>query len=132
MPRRSKARRFDPFYPISDSTLATEAEHVRREFDNYARLAVSEIDSKRAERFDLCRNSWEQLCVLLQSIKERDRRIVQALMFRDLWYVLQLYKTYLSLDVGDQRPATTLPSKTQPAEPLKFSEWLFDPPERIV
>jgi hypothetical protein len=101
MPRRPHARRFDPFYPISDSRLTAEAEHVRREFENYARLALGTQSGSR-NRVETCRairTLQEHLatsCLLLQSIQGRDQRIVQTLMFRDLWYVLQLYKKHLA------------------------------------
>jgi hypothetical protein len=38
MPRRLRFRRFDPFYPISDATVAVEAEQVCREFEKLLTL----------------------------------------------------------------------------------------------
>lgn len=128
MPRPKKARRFDPLFPISAASIEVEAEYLRREVDNYAVLAPSDVETKRIERHANCQNTWKHLHLIMDAMPERDQRVLHALLFRDIWYVLELYRTYLHPIA--QRLSPT-PKVQEPAAPQSsaFSEWLFELPQ---
>ena len=125
MSKERKARRFDQHFPISAISMEAEAEYVRREVDNYAVLAASDVEKWRMERHANCQNTWKHLCLILEAMPEKDRRVLQALMFRDLWYVLELYKTYLHPIVQQMlaEPRSQSPSAMSSSA---FNEFLFD------
>jgi hypothetical protein len=124
MPRQKKARRFDPRYGVGQAALDVEAEYLRREVDDYAIMAPADVESRRAERHNNCERTWKHLCLILESVPEHDQQVIQALLFRDLWLVLELYRTYLQ---PRDAPATSVPPPdTVPEKPPEFSQFLFD------
>jgi hypothetical protein len=127
MGRKKTARRFDPFYPATVAAMEAEAEHVRREADDYAVMAPADVEKFRVERHANLKTTWRHLNLIMEAMPERDQRIVQSLLFRDLWYVLELYKTYLQPICREIAPTATPPIKAKRA-PLAFSEFLFDLP----
>lgn len=124
MGKQRRARRFDPHYPISASSMEAEAEYVRREVDDYSVLAPSDVETWRAERHANCVTTWQSISLITEAIAERDRRIIQALLFRDLWYVLELYKTHLQ-PICRELPAAP-PKPAKKSTPLPFSDFLFE------
>jgi hypothetical protein len=129
MPKERKPRRFDPRFSVSVAALEAEAEHVRREFDNYSVLAANEVETMRVERYANCENTWRHLALVIESMPERDQKIVHALMFRDLLFVLELYKTYLHPICRELPPLPAVPTKPSDTS-QQFSEFLFDVPAR--
>jgi hypothetical protein len=75
------------------------------------------------ERHANCATTWKPLSLIIGGMSERDRRIVQVLVFRDLWYVLELYKTYLQ-PICRELPAAPPTSKAVTSSP--FSDFLFE------
>src|SRR5206468_2593256 len=114
-------------YPVTSAAMEAEAEHVRREADDYAMQAPADVEKWRIERHANLENTWRHLCLVIESMQERDQRIVQSLIFRDLWYVLELYKTYLQAACR-QMPTSAPPKKPLAPllAPLQFSEFLFE------
>lgn len=94
---------------------------------DYGVQAPADVEKWRIERHANLENTWRHLSVVIESMPERDQRIVQSLIFRDLWYVLELYKAYLQPVCRKLSPASAA-SKKSPATPLQFSEFLFDLP----
>src|SRR4051812_17142469 len=96
MPRQKEARRFDArHHCISATTMETEAQALVREVQDYAVLSGAEFNNQRAERHALTEQTWQHLVLLLGDLPERDRRVIQTLLFRDLYFVVELYRTYL-------------------------------------
>lgn len=127
MPRKSKARRFEPRYGVSEVTLQVEANYVAREAEDYEVLAASDLDAKRTERHADCGHSWKHLTMLLDGIPEQKRRIIHCLLFRDFRQLLELYLTYV-LTLEPQTVSPARPSiKSREPESAPFNEWLFDP-----
>jgi hypothetical protein len=125
MKRKKTARRFDPFYPVTTAAMEYEAQHLHREVDNYSTFSPADVEKRRVERHANMEHTWQHVCLLIESKPERDQRVLQALMFRDLWYVLELYKTFLQPDPTHAVPTVSLPKKA-PKSALPFSEFLFD------
>lgn len=125
MPRKTKARRFEPRYGVSEVTLQVEANHVAREVEDYEVLAVSDLDAKRTERHVNCEHSWKHLNMLLEGLADQKQRIIHCLLFRDFHQLLELYLTY----VRATEPQSTVigPPQHREPKPSQFSEWLFDP-----
>ena len=121
MPRKKKARRFEPRYGASQSTLDLEAGYLQREVQNYAVFASADVAKTLSERHANCQNTWKHVSLVLESAPQRDRQILQALLFRDLWLVLELYRTYLT-----PQAKTMPPASKSPPESLPFSQFLFD------
>ena len=124
MPRQKRARRFEPRYGVSQSTLDLEAKYLGRGVEDDALWAPAEVAGKVTDRHADCRNIWEHLRLLLETMPERDRQILQALVFRDLWLVFELYRTYLAPHAKASVAKTARNSGTP--EPLQFSQFLFD------
>jgi len=125
MPRTKKLRRFDSRYVVSASVVEEEARFIDPEIENYVRLSRSAIEAKRSERYNLCTQTWEHLKLLLPDVPEQEQRILHCLLFRDLYYVLELYRTYLR----QKRPeAANVPPPTVSTESVDeaFSEFLFE------
>jgi hypothetical protein len=127
MGRQRKGRRFDPHFPISKATIQEESKYLGREVEDYEVIAPADVQTKLVERHANCENTWNHLCLMIEAMPERDQRIVQAMMFRDLWYVLELYKTYLQPICQEISPNSKPPIKAKTA-PLAFTEFLFDLP----
>lgn len=124
MGKQRRARRFDAHSPISTSSMEAEAEYVRREVEDYAVLAPSDVETWRTERHANCANTWKHILLIVAALPERDRRVVQALVFRDLWYVLELYKTYLQPARQNLPASPSMPSEA--SIPSPFSDFLFE------
>ncbi len=124
MPRKQKVRRFDPgFHCVSQLSLEEEARFLHREVENSLIASPAELDKLRIERHTHCEQSWQHLCCLLAHVAEKDRRVLQALLFRDLWFVVELYRTYLKANAEDAPP---IRQHAKPSTALEFSDFLFD------
>ena len=126
MPRRNRARRFEPRYGVSQATLDVEAGYLTHEADDYSVFAPSDLDAKRIERHANGKHCWEHLQKLLESLGEQDQRIIHCLFFRDIHQLLELYLTYIRPKVSSAPTASLpLPKRNKP-ESAYFNEWLFD------
>lgn len=126
MPRLKRARRFEPRYGVSQAILDVEAGYVAREAEDYAVLAASDLDRHRIERHANSRHSWEQFQNLLEHLDEREQRVIECLLFRDIHQLLELYLTFVRPKVPVS--STTSSPLVRKPERLEFTEWLFDPP----
>jgi hypothetical protein len=125
MPRTKKLRRFDSRYVVSASAVEEEARFIDPEMENYVTISRAAIDAKRTERYNLCTQTWEHLKLLFPEVPEQQQRILHCLLFRDLYYVLELYRTYLR----QKRPeVANVPRATVARESVDeaFSEFLFE------
>ena len=130
MPRPKLARRFQPRHGVSQAALDVEANYVAREFEDYQVLAASDVEAKRVERHANCEHSWKHLNLLLDGLSEGERRIIQCLIFRDFYHILELYLTYVrsghsTRSSGSPSPPPTARKRSETDD--KFSEWLFGP-----
>lgn len=127
MPGRKKARRFEPRYGVTQAAIDVEAGYLAKEVENYRLLASSDVSAKLTKRHADSKDSWDHLQLLLDSSAERDRQVLQSLLFRDLYLVLELYVTYLR-SIQSNAATVSGPAPKKPSSPsLPFSEWLFDP-----
>jgi hypothetical protein len=127
MPRRNKARRFEPRYGVSQAALEVEAGYLGREVEDYQVFAASDLEAKRVERQADCEHSWKHLHLLLDGMSEAEQRIIHCLVFRDLYLALELYLTYVKSRSPEASSASPSPVKApgrSQSDP-KFSEWLF-------
>jgi hypothetical protein len=112
---------------VSQLALDEEARALDHEVKDYQVLAQSELNKMRDERHALMKHSWEHLQVLIEHLPDRDLAIVHALLFRDLYHVLELYMTH-------QKAEHPMPPASDIAQPKAcepefgaFREFLFDP-----
>jgi hypothetical protein len=126
MPRKKLLRRFEPRYGVSQAALDVEAKYLGREAEDYETLAPSDVETKLIERHANCKHSWEQLQLLIESVPERNQRILNALLFRDFYHILELYLTYLRSAHSQAAISTRSPAKHLAPASSSFSEWLFD------
>lgn len=126
MPRPKLARRFEPRYGVSQAALDVESTYVIREMEDHRSLSPTDIDTKRITVHSNCKHSWEHLQLRLNAIPDQERRIIQSLLFRDFYHLLELYLT----SIAKLHPATAKPfvssPRSKPVDPSSFSEWLFD------
>jgi hypothetical protein len=134
MARRTKVRRFEPRYGVSQAALEVEAGDVAREAEDYAVLAQADLAAMRVERHATCEETWQHVVVLLSPLSEKDVRILHCLLFRDLYHVLELYRTHVRGTQPEMAPPAAAPSRKSASSPPvpqqvaleRFSEWLFD------
>ena len=105
--------------------IECEAGALGREVEDREVLAASEVEQKRSEVHAAAMHAWEHLVVLTQNIPERDRALIQSLLFRDFYHILEVYLAHVRAmgppSVSLPRPSAA-PKDTPPAE---FTEWLF-------
>lgn len=133
MPRKKLIRRFEPRYGVSEEILAFEARYVAQEVEDYRTYAIKDLKDMLAER----RSKWLRadgtLQVQVKVLPEHDRLIVQCLLVRDIYHLLELYSTCLR--TAFPRASGTVPAEPEPRveeekikeRPIPFSEWLFSP-----
>jgi hypothetical protein len=125
MPRKKLLRRFDPFGGVSQPMVEAEAKYLAREIDNKSLLSRNDVAGECCHRHQLCRQSWEHLQQVIAGTGEREKAVVQSLLFRDLYHIVALYVFHLQAarTEGSTAPASPVLN----SEPVEFKEWLFDP-----
>jgi hypothetical protein len=133
MPRRKRARRFDPRPGVSQQMLETECEYVGHEFNDYLVLSIYDL----RERLKLVRDKIDAVEAVIQSrlvnLPDRERLAIRSMMARDFYHMAALYELFLATAaVTDStgRSKLTLEELTaddEPAPAVPFREWLFDP-----
>jgi hypothetical protein len=126
MGRKTKARRFEPRYGVSTAALEVEAEYLGHEVNDWSVLAPADVVAKRMECRTNCEQDWKHLNLLLESLPERDQRVLQMMLFRDFYLLLELYLTYMRSAHPETMTASIAP-KTPKLAPSEFTEWLFNP-----
>ena len=133
MPRRKFARRFDPPFGVSQSTIDVEATYVAKEVENYLLLSTTDLEEKLGERRRLMSRVHDELEVFMAGLSERQRLTLLLIMYRDCHHMGVLYRTYLKSDdqpeISEHVAAAPLPTPTTPPVPLPFREFLFDETE---
>lgn len=126
MGRPTRARRFEARYGVSQAVIDLEAKYVNRELEDYEVLAPNDVEAKRTDLHQASREKWEHLQLLLAALPEHECRIVQALLFRDIYFLLELYVA--SIRQRHPEPSTQAASSTHGKSPgaEPFSEWLFE------
>jgi hypothetical protein len=128
MPRTNRLRRFEPRYGVSREKLAVENTWLCRELEDHSTASMKEIEAKRSLCFANAERTWQHLHlqVLVQSLSDRERTLLQALLFRDLYHVLELYRHHLQPDRIDP-PANSHVKEVVPDIPAeRFGEFLFE------
>lgn len=127
MPRPKLARRFEPRYGVNQAAIEVEAKYVLRELEDHRMLALSAIDSKRIEMLAHCKQSWEHVQLLVEGLAEQDQKILDALLFRDFYHILELYLTSIRIAFPQALAPAKPTRKPPPPDRSPFNEWLFDP-----
>jgi hypothetical protein len=125
MPRKNKARRFDSEIGLGAEMLEEEARWLKLEVDGYSVFTPEAVEAKGRERYAAFRKIWDHLHLLISHVPERDRRIVESLLFRDLLHILQIYGVYVCLahpEAVKSQSTAKSPSKASG----KSSESLFN------
>lgn len=128
MPRQKLARRFEPRFGISQSTIDVEATYVAKEIESYLLLSTADLEEKLGERRQLLNRVHDELEVFMAGLSERQRLMLLLMMYRDCHHIEVLYRTYLrSLDQPESSEQVTavVAAATIPAVPLPFKEFLF-------
>jgi len=126
MPKRNLLRRFNPIHSISASVVAEEAKTLAWEVDNCEVFSAAEVNEWLNERHTRCRQSWDELQLVLGSLRENERRVIHNLLFRDFYHVLELYLCHIRTkhpEFSNWSPAPQSAGRHS----SKFSEWLFQP-----
>jgi len=132
MPRRKFARRFDPRFGVSQSTIDVEATYVAKEIENYLLLSTADLEAKLAERRQLLSRVHDELEVFMAGLSERQRLTLLLIMYRDCHHMGVLYRTYLRSEDQPEISEQVTVAVTTPATPpvpLPFKEFLFDEEE---
>jgi hypothetical protein len=125
MSRRKSARRFrEPRLGVNALMVEEEAKTLSREADDYSLLAPARVQEKLAERNERCRHSWQHLQRLLVSVPEHQRQIMQCLLLRDFYHILELYLWHVR-GTHPESPSP-IPPAVSPKPCSEFSEWLFE------
>jgi hypothetical protein len=126
MPRRKLLRRFDPTYGVSMVAVEIEANILQREVENMEVQSNSDVETRLNTVREKSKQCWDHLCLLTAGLSDRERRIINAFLFRDFYHILELYLCH----VRTNHPEVSAPS-TPPVKPKKqsdeFNEWLFEP-----
>lgn len=132
MPRRNLARRFDPWRGVSRNTLEVEAGYVRREIENLQAMSLQELADRVVCLRQHGQQSSQSLRSLLDELPERAKLHMEAIIFRDFYHMMELYRTCIGcepqIEEDEAPPRVAELSTQQPAE-LPFREWLFDSDE---
>lgn len=91
MPRKKLIRRFEPRYGVSEEILAFEARYVAQEVEDYRTYAIKDLKDMLAERQSQWLRADGSLQVQCEVLPERERLIVQCLLVRDIYHLLELY-----------------------------------------
>jgi hypothetical protein len=122
MPRKKSMRRFDPRSCVSRVMIEAEAVAVAREADDYKLQSLSKLKEILAERRKLWQQTDESLRQLLSVMSKRDRLVIQCLIFRDFYHLLELF-----LEHARTQPVSgTAGNTTDDEAATPFSEMLFE------
>src|SRR5437868_3606441 len=88
MPKRQRARRFEPRFGVSQQILETEANHVAREVADYELLATNELKDKEGKLLALWSGANQEVQSFVQRQDHRHRLISRCLLIRDMYHLL--------------------------------------------
>lgn len=126
MPRRKLARRFEPRYGVSQSTIDLEATYLAREMEDYLLLSLTDLEEKVASLRSSVSTMHDELGALTEALPERERLAMLTLMYRDFHHLGALYRTYLTAGAHAPVADTRSQPKATPPLPLPFRESLFE------
>src|SRR5438046_2941383 len=95
MPRKKLLRRFEPRYGVSQAAVEVEAKYLGREVEDYEHSSSAEIESRHGACEKQSRHTWEHLQLLLEGLDEKDLRILEALLFRDVYHIAEVYLAFI-------------------------------------
>jgi hypothetical protein len=104
-----------------------EAKHLRREVENRQILSASDVDIRLSEVRGNSKQAWDHLCLLLDHVADKERRIVHSLLFRDFHHILELYLCHVRTKHPELSAPSPPPVKPKKSADGEFDEWLFDP-----
>jgi hypothetical protein len=133
MPRKKLVRRFEPRYGVSEDMLAAEAQYLGREVEDYRVYALADLKKMLSDRQGQWLKADGTLQVQFEVLPERERLIVQCLLVRDVYHLLDLYQVYIrGAFPGAAGVIPAEPEERAKEEigdrPVPFSGWLFGPP----
>lgn len=126
MARRKLARRFEPRYGVSQSTIDLEATYLAREMEDYLLLSLTDLEEKVASLRSSVSTTHDELSALTEALPERERLAMLTIMYRDFHHLGALYRTYLIAGEHAPVPEAASQPKTPAPVPLPFRESLFD------
>jgi hypothetical protein len=126
MSRKNRARRFDSEFGLGAELLEEEARWLKLEVDGYSIFTPEAVEAKGRERYAAFRKTWDHLHLLVSHVPERNRRIIESLLFRDLLHIMQIYGVYVCL-AYPEAVKSSLSAKSPSKASGKSSESLFNP-----
>lgn len=130
MPRRQRARRFVPRYPVvSQSVVDEEAKYLAREVENMLVLSLADLRKSTDERYSLASKAWAELQQSLQLLADRDAEALRSILFRDIFHTLACCQSFCHSHAAESTPRI-IPDPVAVERHEKFSEWLFTQSER--
>jgi tetrahydromethanopterin S-methyltransferase subunit B len=129
MPRRKLARRFEPRYGVSQSTLDVESGYLARELEDQLLLSTNELREKLSKLRDEINKLELELQSRLTRIPERERLALQSMLARDFWHMAMLYKTFLASSSVVEASGAVSPVPLEVdrnRDGLPFKETLFE------
>ena len=132
MPRKKLIRRFEPRYTVSQEMVDREAKYVHLEHADYLLGSMHDLQ----EQLQKWRPLWQQMNVTVESLierqGEREALAYRCMMIRDLYHILELYRTCMMKGLSQDSIDVVVPVKPARQERIEeenkvvpFSEWLF-------
>jgi hypothetical protein len=119
-PKAKRLRRFQPRFEVVTQVVVEEE---AKERDNYLFLSHTDLSEKVRVRHNKCEQNWAFLQKNLEGLNERERLAIQAMFFRDVWFLLETYNAHLGGTLSPvETPPLPIPSRRQSVE---FTEFLF-------
>jgi hypothetical protein len=132
MPRKKLIRRFEPRYTVSQEMVDREAKYVHLEHADYLLGSIHDL----REQLDKWQPLWRQVNELVESLiqqqGEREALAYRCMIIRDLYHILELYRTCMMKGLPEASVDAPVPVKPVRQERVEqenkiapFSEWLF-------
>lgn len=95
MPRKNRARRFEPRYGVSQSMIDVEAKWVERELADHLLLSTNELRKKLSDIQAKVASAEEGLREILGRLPDHERLALKSMLARDVFHIAALYETFL-------------------------------------
>ena len=123
--RKKRARRFSPRYGVTQLAIEEEAKELHREMEDYLIQSQAELDKTLKERHKSWTEADATVEYLVRQLPDRERSVIQCLLVRDMYQLLELYRQHLNSLTQDPSLTRPITAVDDDERLTPFSEWLF-------